>query len=282
MKDSIKSTQSFLEKARTNTGFTLIELMVALVVGAIVITIIYSIYTMQQRSFKRETMIVRTQQNARSALIFMERDIRMAGYDRLNTDLFSITDIREDADGNGTLTFTADILNADNGVLDTGETFTYELYDAGSTSLVGNLDLSRTDDLNGQRLVAAGIEALGFAFAFDSDADGMLDTAPAGHVIWAVDSDGDNDLDLNLETNGDGEVNTADGTETLNSIGYPDVDVSRIRAIKIFLLARTKGMDLSYSNNENYRVGRQVVSGNGDQFRRRLLVTTVKCRNMGL
>ena len=142
-----------------------------------------------------------------------------------NTDLFGITDIRLDAAQNGTLAFTADMgdANADNGFLDGNETFTYALYDSATTPAVGNLDLGRTVGTVGvdpTELVAAGIEALGFAFAFDADADGRLDfndingngemDPPNEGIYWAVDSDGDNDLDLELDTNKDGDVNTAD------------------------------------------------------------------------
>ena len=292
MQYSNTTTYSCVDKFRTSSGFTLIELMVAMVVGAVVIAITYSVYTVQSRSFRRETMVVSTQQNVRTAFILIEKELRMVGYDRSNTDVFGITDIRLDGAQNGTLTFTADMgdANADNGFLDGNETFTYALYDSATTPAVGNMDLGRTVGTVGTdptELVAAGIEALGFAFAFDADADGRLDfndidgddimDANEG-IYWAVDSDGDNDLDLELDTNKDGEVNTADGTAALPA----DVAIDRIRAMKVFILARTKGPDLSYTNNEVYRIGRRVVAGGGDQFRRRLLVTTVRCRNLGL
>jgi type IV pilus assembly protein PilW len=264
--------------------------MGAMVVGAVVIAIMFAVYNVQQRSFRRETMVVDTQQNVRTAFILVEKDMRMIGYDRLNTDLFGITNIGFNAPGQDTLTFTADmgIGTADNGLLDTAsETFTYALYDAPNTPAVGILDLGLALDTAAPDLVAAGIEALGFAYAFDVDADGRLDfnddgdgimTPPNENIYWAADSDNDNFLDIELDTDKDGDIDTADGTANLPSL----VPVDRIRAIKVFILARSKGMDLSYTNNETYRVGQWSVSGNGDQFRRRLLVTTVKCRNLGL
>ena len=293
MQYSNTTTRSNVEKLLTNAGFTLIELMVAMVVGAVVIAVMYAVYTVQQRSFKRETMVVDAQQSVRTAFLLVEKDLRMIGYDRFNTDLFGITDIRLDANNNGTLAFTADMGDgtADNGLLDGFDRFTYALYDEPSTSTVGNLDLGRTAGTVGvdpTLLVAAGIEALGFAFAFDVDADGRLDfndidgdgimDPPNEGIYWAVDSDGDNDLDLELDTDKNGEINTLDGTAALPA----DVAVDRIRAMKVFILARTKGMDVGYTNNEVYRVGFRLVAGGGDQYRRRLLVTTVRCRNLGL
>jgi type IV pilus assembly protein PilW len=277
------TTEFYTDKSIKSAGFTLIELMVALVVGAVVIAIIYSVYIVQQRSFQRASLVVETQQNVRNAFILLERDIRMIGYDRQNSDLFGITDIRQTG-GVDVLTFTSDIglANPDNGFLDPDETFTYTLFDSPTTPAVGNTDLGRTVGAAATDLVAAGIEQLGFVYAFDADADGALDTAPGGQVIWAIDSDGDNDLDRHLDTSGDGDISPGEATQQLVAIGLPDINTDRIRAVKIFILARAKGMDLSYSNNEVYRVGRYTVAGGGDKFRRRLLVTTVRCRNLGL
>jgi type IV pilus assembly protein PilW len=277
------TTECYVDKNLKSAGFTLIELMVALVVGAVVIAVIYSVYIVQQRSFKRETMVVETQQNVRNAFILLEKEIRMIGYDRQNTDLFGITNIRQ-VGGIDVLTFTADngLTNPDDGFLDVDETYTYSLFDSSTTAAVGNTDLGRTVGAAATDLVAAGIEQLGFAYAFDENEDGALDTAPGGQVIWAIDSDGDNDLDRHLDTSGDGEISAGEATQQLVAIGLPDVNTDRIRAVKIFILARAKGMDLSYNNNEVYRVGRYTVAGGGDQFRRRLLVTTVRCRNLGL
>jgi type IV pilus assembly protein PilW len=261
-------------------GFTLIELMVTLAVTSIITAVIYSAYNLQQRTFRRETMVVATQQNARSALFLMEKEIRMVGYDRLNTDLFGLTNITLDGAGNGTLTFTTDNgagTAADNGTLDGDETITYAIYDALST--VGNSDLGRTVGGGVADLLAEGIEAMGMAYAFDDDRDGRLDTSAGGNVIWAVDSDGDNDLDLNLDSNDDGNIDAADFPLTVALA--TDVNIDRIRAMRVFILARTKGMDYGYTDNDTYVVGNRRITP-ADNFRRRLLVATVKCRNLGL
>jgi type IV pilus assembly protein PilW len=270
-------------------GFTLLELMVTLVITSIVIAVIFSAYTLQQATFRRETMVVAAQQNARSALFLMESEIRMAGYDRLNTDLFGITDIR-----NGNLAFTSDngeFGGADNGTVDNSEeSYVFSLYDAASTLAVGNLDLGRSIDGGANTaLVAEGIEALGFAYAFDENADGVLDTSAGGNVIWAVDSDNDNDLDATLDNDDDGDIDPDDDVNNdliidNNDGALPsDVPIDRIRAIKVFILARTKSPDFSYNDPSTYVVGPQIVDPvASDRFRRRLLSTTIKCRNLGL
>lgn len=294
MNDFRPTHTSGFDTLRLNGGFTLMELMVTLALTSIIIAVIYSAYTLQQRTFRRETLVVAAQQNARNALFLMENEIRMAGYDRHNTDLFGITDIRLDAAGFGTLTFTADygfLTNTDNGTVDGDETITYALYDAGSTMAVGNFDLGRDDDGGATLpdLVAEGIEALGFAFAFDDDADGQLDISANGNVIWAVDSDSDNDLDATLDNDDDGDIDQDDDVNNDNVIDTTDgalpseVDIDRIRAIKVFILARTKSPDFGFNDTSTYVVGSRIVDPPaGDSFRRRLLSTTVKCRNIGL
>jgi type IV pilus assembly protein PilW len=274
-------------------GFTLLELFVSMLLGMLVIVLIYAIHNMQQNTFKRETMKLSSQRNLRNSLNLMETEIRMAGYDRMETDLFGITEVRMDADSNGTITFTLDDGNtghANNGTLDGDETITYALYDSPDTTSTGNFDLRRTVGGDTQ-LLAEGIEALGFAFAFDDDedgvldfndddADGELDAPPGGNegIYWAVDTDGDNILDTNLDTNKDGRIDVGDGTAGLPFSVSPD----RIRAVKIFLLSRTRGPDRGYVDKNTYVVGFRRIINPGDSFRRQLMELTVKCRNLGL
>lgn len=253
---------------RLNRGFTLIELMVGLAVTSILLAGIYTTYNIQQRSYKTQTMIVSVQQNIRGALVVMEDEIRMAGYDKSvpNTGLFGLTDITIDGNGNGTLTFTGDfgLGTADNGVIDTNETFSYSIYDSGSTEAVGNMDLGRNIGA-GRQLLAEGIEALGFAFAYDNDADQQLDTS-GGNVLWGIDTDGDNVLDTNV-----------------NGGGLPTlVNMDRIRAVRIWLLGRTRGIVRGYRDTNTYVVGNRALGPFNDGFQRILLTSTIKCRNMGL
>lgn len=62
-------------------GFTLIELMVALVIGSIVMLGIVSTYQAQLRSHLTEQSVVDMHQNARAAMYVMKEEIQMAGYD---------------------------------------------------------------------------------------------------------------------------------------------------------------------------------------------------------
>ena len=61
-------------------GFTLVELMVALVLSFILVGAIYGTFTSQQKSYTVQDQIAEAQQNARMAMNVLMRDIRMAGY----------------------------------------------------------------------------------------------------------------------------------------------------------------------------------------------------------
>lgn len=68
--------KSILKK---ETGLTLIELMIVLVLASVVTASIYATFISQQKSYATQTRVSDMQQNARAALTLMERDLRMAG-----------------------------------------------------------------------------------------------------------------------------------------------------------------------------------------------------------
>jgi len=61
-------------------GFTLVELMFAIAIGAIVVTGLYSLFRMQMRQFVTQDLQMEMHQNGRMALDILSRTARMAGY----------------------------------------------------------------------------------------------------------------------------------------------------------------------------------------------------------
>ncbi len=59
------------------------------------------------------------------------------------------------------------------------------------------------------------------------------------------------------------------------------VNFDKIRAVRIWILARTRYPLRGYSGPKNFIVGDKPINVN-DNFKYRLLTTTVKCRNMGI
>ena len=196
----------------------------------------------------------------------MQRDLLMAGYDPNSSGRFGLEDITK-LNNNSAIEFTADIgpgVSADNGAVDSGETIGYQIFDSTETATVGNFDLGRTVDGGDAVLIAEGIEALGLAYAYDADGDGVLDRS-GGNVIWAVDTDNNNWLDTTL-----------DGAAV-------NISMDDIRAVRIWLLGRTRGpvMNRDLTNVPDYVVAERVVPAD-DNYDRRLLTATINLRNLGL
>lgn len=60
-------------------GFTIVELLVAMVIAGLVMGAIYSVFISSNRSYRTQDRVADTQQGLRLGLDFMVRDIRMAG-----------------------------------------------------------------------------------------------------------------------------------------------------------------------------------------------------------
>ena len=65
---------------KKNNGVTLIELLIVMVIAAILVGGIYSLFMTQQRSYTVQDQVTGVQQDARAALTILARDIRMAGF----------------------------------------------------------------------------------------------------------------------------------------------------------------------------------------------------------
>jgi type IV pilus assembly protein PilW len=74
-----KSTRSARDRF-SEAGFTLIEVMTAMVILGIAMTAAYATFQFQHASFTVQNRVAEAQQNLRATLEIMTRDIRMAGY----------------------------------------------------------------------------------------------------------------------------------------------------------------------------------------------------------
>jgi len=91
-------------------GFTLMELLVAVTLSLIAMAAIYSAYVTQQRAYETTQAVTAIQQNLRAGMYFLEKDLRMAGYDPEDTGAFGFTNMGDhtfkytwDADEDGHL-----------------------------------------------------------------------------------------------------------------------------------------------------------------------------------
>jgi type IV pilus assembly protein PilW len=62
------------------TGMTLIEIMIALLIGAFLLGGVLQIFISSKQTYRMQENLSRLQENGRFAMEFLSRDIRMAGY----------------------------------------------------------------------------------------------------------------------------------------------------------------------------------------------------------
>ena len=223
------------QKSTQQQGFTLIELMISLVIAGFLITAMYSVYSLQERSYTVQDQVSEMQQKIRAAMDMMSREIRMAGYD-------------PDASCESIITAETDELVFEICDPAVGDyRFTYEIDD-------GNLVMNR-DNLNGDNDDLEGIT--------------IAEGVDAMELLY---------LDKN-------------GAVTANR--------SEISTVKISMLVRASYPDRKYVNSIEYipeSVRLELTSdswdingetaGNGnpayDNYHRRLLISSIQLRNMGL
>lgn len=217
--------------------------MLTVLISGFLASAVYAAYVSQQRTYLAQEQVAEVQQNIRAAVDLMIREIRMAGYDPTSNSGAGVTTALP-----GQISFTQD-LNADGDTADTGE-----IIDFGFSAAAGN----------------------------DNNRDGIPDT----------DNDGDgipDPLELGRQTAGAGGYQAI--AENIQAIEFQYLDEdgavtatpASIRSVQVSILARTSQLDRDYTNTATYT----TASGNAwgpynDNFRRRLLITNIQLRNVGL
>lgn len=234
------------------SGFTLVEAMIALVITVVFLGSILATYTTQHKSQSVQKQVAEMQQNIRSAMLHMTRDIRQAGCDPRQISGAGITVATR-----GQIGFTMDIAghavnpnDGDGATDDANENIIFGLDPAVDTDLPpdGIPDAAATadfcrNDVNGANIfqpIAENIEMVEFNYL---DEDGVAIAAPI----------------------------------------TSQADRNRIRAVQISLLVRSSRQDSKLLNTATYTTaGGTVWDPPDDGFRRRIEMTTIQCRNMGL
>jgi len=71
-------------------GFSMVELMVAITIGLIILAAVSTIFVSSKSTYNTQDNLARLQENARFAMQFIMRDLRMAGYYGCNDDMTRI------------------------------------------------------------------------------------------------------------------------------------------------------------------------------------------------
>ena len=231
----------------SNQGFTMVELLVAMVVSLLALGAIYSTFLNQQKSYVVQGETAAMHQNIRAAMFYMQREIRMAGCDPTGSAGAAIITA-----GATSINFTEDVIgnipgsDSDGATDDPGENITY--------ALDANNNLVRTDPVNPPvvppalpvpQMVAQNIDAIDFVY---------LDGASPPNVL------------------------------NPGGINVPAGSLDQIRSVEITIVARTGRNTLASKNNNAYfnQRGMQILAPQNDNFSRRRLTAWIKCRNLGI
>lgn len=248
------------------SGFTLIEILIALVVSSIIMTGVFTAFLTQQDIYAEQEQVAEMQQNIRVGLDFMVHEIRMAGYRGSGGSTADFIAAEADA-----LAFSADM--DENGSTGSDENFAFDLY--GRT--LGYL----SNDQNTIILTETPGSSGHYEASATSSSGGAVNHQPIAENIEKL------EFFYTLDN----------GTQT-----FSPTDPSDIRSVEISILARARRPDPDYTDNnvycpasnptfntgtslcENLDTGTTLSpwGASNDSFRRRFQTMTVQCRNMGL
>jgi len=236
--------------SNSSKGFTLIELMVALAITSILLAGIYTTYITQLKSHLTQQLIVEMQQNLRGAMLIIERDIRMAGYDPTRNAGSRILTML----GNS-FEFTMDVTG--------GET---DGVDNDNDTVVDEADEDRfsdgdTNDANEQIQYALGTDADGFQY-LGRQLGGAGGLQPVAEFIDA----------LNFVY--------------LDNAGNVTNDTLAAKSVQVTIVGRSSGvvpvMFFRQTDNRAYmnQQGQVVLPAQNDNFRRMIVTTDIRFRNL--
>lgn len=242
---------------KQSCGFTLVELLIALLISTIVVAAIYSTYQAQLRSHITQQTLVEMQQNARAALFAMEVRTKHAGFNPQGPD----------APHAHLFGFQENFLEVDN-VLLTAHASTHIKTD--STHIAFTLDANRNGEIDNSddELVAYRLNNENLEI-YMQDSGGSWQWTAIAQNIEALNF---------VYLGNDGSIIT------------PPAYINQIQSVQITLIAKSGSgnrppvMMTNHTNTKSYenQQGTVVLAAQNDHFRRIALRTNVLCRNLNL
>lgn len=262
-----------IQKLRGNKGFTLVELMIAIVLSALSIKAIYEVYLGQKKTSEINEEIVGMQQNVRAALYYMEDEIKKAGLNPTERKDNGVGIVVADA---SKIQFTSDFTGGENDGIDNNKDGVIDEFMDGL-------------DNDGDGLIDEADERREW---YDGDANDVGE-----NITYSLyDSQSDGDMDLGRLSGGGSNQPVANNIDVLDFVYLNGAGVvlgplpldsagrENIRSVEITVVARAEKMDPDYTDSQAYfnRQGVEILAAPNDHYRRMVMTAAVKIRNLGL
>ena len=164
-----------VSRKNNQRGFTLVEMVMVLAISTIVLAAMYSMFTIANKNFTTQNAAANVQQNLRSAIGLMARDIRHAGLDPSGSDNFGIAYAAQTK-----IRFTVDSIDSGsgdfNGIVDEAnfEEITYEFQGSQVTQTLDETVTTPPTTPDSAALIS-NITNLNFSY-FDADNADLIDS----------------------------------------------------------------------------------------------------------
>jgi type IV pilus assembly protein PilW len=243
-------------KRKTQNGFTIIEVMIAMVISSILITAVYQTFHSQQRSYTMQNEAAAMEQNLRGSLYLLTKELRSAGYNPKH-------------ETNDNFRFVTSFPAPNN-------LFTVNYDGSGSIESNAHFTVAFTLDTDGSGAIESNKNEQ-IAYKFDKNTKTLQrfnDSQPDITKKWEI---------------------VASNIDAVYFMYYDDkrtitANPADIEYVEISMLARTGKQDSKYTDTTVYTnkegvklcplVSAQCVNDSfGDHYHRRLLTTTIQNRN---
>lgn len=255
--------------AKTQSGLTMIEILIALVLGVMLLGGTISMFIANKRIYNEQENMSRLQENARFALEILMRDIRMAGYTGCSNDISNVENHIENAGNDDNL------FNFSNAVEGSEDGSNWKPSD--STEAIAAM-LPNTDGISIRYLEDTGLEieppfmnTNSAALHVNTDnglSQGMIvgvadcDSADVFSISNA-NPDGSGTVDHNTGTNDNGPKNA---TKNLQKKYLGDATIVRFVSRRYIIRNNANGQPALYRYQYDQDIGDSDGDGNTTEF----------------
>jgi len=293
-----------------NSGFSLIEMLVAILVGGLIVSAVYSLFILQNKSYVNQNLTAEMQQNVRMAMNVLAADLRLAGfgfsmsgnYTSAGGTIYAVTPTNS-SNGPDSITIRYGV-NPDPAKPNTTVSLTNAIANSNSgislvVSNVNGFAVGNTvvisDGQNASCLQVTGINTGALSLQYTSVTPNIFPSggfAAGSHIykLRQVSYQVANNV-LQSQTNGGAWQDVVNNIEDLQLayqgtstpsgtwVDNPSpVNQTTVTDVQLNILARSNDQDFQFTGQRP--LIRDHAVGSSDHYRRRLLTSTIRIRNL--